>query len=253
MNDRPVVNERIARRRAEVRADRRRRRLRRTLVLLALVLVTVGFVALERSSLVALAEVEVVGLERLGEEEVLRAAGVRPGMSVLRIRRGVVEERVEAMPLVDHATVSRDGALGLVIEVRESAPALTARFAEVSLLVSRQGVVLGEGEAAGTIVVDVAGAPPPAGTQVGQVPALATAHQVLLELPGPLTALVDRARARGVGDLRLVLEGNVVVIWGDAERTDEKARALGAVLEDLDGRAVTAIDVRAPSAPTVTP
>lgn len=253
MSDPPAVNERIARRRAEVRAGRRRRRLRRTMTVLVVAAVVIGLVALERSSLVALADVEVTGLERLEEQDVLAAAGVHEGMSVLRIRLGAVTDRVEEMPLVDRAEVSRIGALGLRIKVQEAAPVLTARFPSASLLVSADGLVLGEGEAPGTPVVDVGGPAPAAGDRVGSIPPLAVAHAVLRQLPGPLAALVERAEAHAADDLRLVLEDGVVVRWGDATRTEEKARAVGAVLEDLGGRTVSAIDVRAPMAPTVTP
>lgn len=253
MSERPAVNERIARRRAEVRAERRRRRLRRTATVLVLAAVVAGLVVLERSSLVALADLEVDGLQRLEHDDVVAAAGVREGMSVLRIRRGAVEERVEAMPLVDDARVERIGALGLRIRVQEAAPALTARFPAGSVLVSRDGVVIGTGAAPGTVVVDVAGPAPTPGERVATVPALAAAHEVLLGLPGPLQALVESARARAAADVRLVLEGGVEVRWGGAARSDEKARALGAVLEDLQGRSVSVIDVRAPMAPTVTP
>lgn len=253
MSEPPAVNERIARRRAEVRAARRRRRLRRTVTVLVVAAVVVGLVALERSSLVALADVEVTGLERLEEQDVLAAAGVQEGMSVLRIRRGTVTERIEELPLVERAEVSRVGALGLRIEVDETAPVLTARFPSTDVLVSEEGLVLGEGEAPGTPRVDVAGPAPAPGDRVGSVPPLAVAHAVLLQLPGPLAALVEHAEARAADDLRLVLEDGVVVRWGDATRTDEKVRAVGAVLEDLGGRTVSGIDVRAPMAPTVTP
>ncbi len=253
MSGQPAVNERIARRRAEVRAARRRRRLRRTVIAVVVIGLVAGLLALERSSLVALVDVEVTGLERLEEQDVLDTAGVREGMSVLRIRLGTVTERVEGIPLVTDAQVSRVGALGLRIEVDEAAPVITARFPSGTLLISEHGMVLGEGEAPGTPVVAVRGPAPEAGDRVQDVPALAVAHEVLLGLPGPLAALVERADARAADDLRLVLEGDVVVRWGDASRTDEKARALGAVLEDLGGRAVSSIDVRAPMAPTVTP
>lgn len=253
MSDRPAVNERIARRRAEVRAARRRRRLRRTLTVLVVAAVAAGLVALERSSLVALADLDVVGLERLAEEEVRAAAEVQEGMSVLRIRRGDVEERVEAMPLVEEARVERVGALGLRIRVTEEAPVLTARFSTGPVLVSEEGVVIGDGEAPGTTVVAVGGPAPAPGDRVEDVPALRAAHTVLLGLPGPLEALVASAEAEEADDVRLVLESGVEVRWGTASRNDEKARALGAVLEDLGTRVVTRIDVRAPMAPTVTP
>lgn len=253
MSDGPVVNERIARRRAEVRSARRRRRLRRTLAVLGVVALVLGLVALERSSLVALAELEVVGTERLTRDEVVAAAEVEPGMSVLRIRLGRVEERVAAMPLVDSVVVERSGALGLTITVRESEPALTAQYPSGALLVSANGQVLGPGEAPGTTTVQLTGRPPEPGSAVDADPALAAAHDVLLGLPGPLAALVTGARAPAADAVELDLASGLVVRWGGPGRNDEKARALGAVLEDLGDREVTAIDVRAPAAPTVVP
>lgn len=253
MSPRTQVNERIAARRAEVVAARRRR-LRRRVGLVALVVaLVVGAVALERSSLVALVSVEVEGTERLEPATVRSAVGVEPGTSVLRIDTGDVRDRVEALPLVERATVDRVGALGLRVSVTEVAPALTVRYDERTVLVDRAGLVLGEGSAPGTPVVRLPGAAPAAGARVTDDPLLAVAHEVVLSLPGPLAALVEHTTGDRPDDLSLRLGDGTTVRWGDETRSDEKARSLGAVLEDLDGRTVTAIDVRAPGAPTVTP
>jgi cell division septal protein FtsQ len=150
-----VVNERIASRRAEVRSARRLRRLRRTIAVGVLAAVVIGGIALERSSLVALASIDVQGLERLDEAAVLDAAEVAEGTSVLRLRLGGIRDAIVALPLVDDAVVERDGALGLRIVVDEAAPALTAVYDDTRLLVSEEGLVLGEGEAPGTPVVVV--------------------------------------------------------------------------------------------------
>lgn len=247
------VNERIAARRAAVAAARRRRLLRRTATVLLLAGIVVGALALERSSLVALASIDVLGEDRLTEQEVLDAAEVELGVSVLRVRADRVQARVEALPLVAAATVERDGPLGLVITVTEVAPALTARFDDGSVILDAAGLVLGPGEAAGTPVVEVPGTAPPAGGMAADDPLLASIHDVVLDLPGPIAALVASTRVTTDGEVRLTLADGTEVRWGDETRGDEKARALGAVLEDLDGRAVTAIDVRAPGAPTVRP
>lgn len=249
----PPVNERIAARRAEVRAARRRRRLRRTVTVLVVAMLTVGFLALERSSLVALADLEVTGLERLTREEVVAAAGVEVGTSVLRIRLGAVRDRVEAMPLVAGATVERVGAVGLRIDVVEAAPVLTAVYPAGPVLVGEGGRVLGPGTAPGTVEVTVGGPQPAPGSRVDDLPALGAAHDVVVELSGPLLAMLDTVRAVDGDDVRLLLDSGTEVRWGGADRGDEKARALGAVLEDLGARRVAVIDVRAPRAPTVSP
>lgn len=249
----PVVNERIAERRAAVVAARRRTLRRRTLAVVALVVVVVGLVALERSSLVALVSLEVEGTRRLAADDVLAASEVEVGTSVLRISTGGVQQRVEAMPLVSRAEVRRDGALGLVIEVEEVAPALSARFDDSAVIVDAAGLVLGPGTAPGTPVVVLPGDAPTPGERIEDHPLLAVAHGVLLDLPGPVSRLVESAAARPPDDVELLLTDGTLVRWGDETRGGEKARALGAVLEDLDGRAVGRIDVRAPSAPTVSP
>lgn len=250
---RTPVNDRIAARRAAVVSARRRRFLRRATVLAVVVAVVAGALALERSSLVAVASLEVTGVERLDPAAVRAASGVELGTSVLRVRLDEVERRIESLPLVDAVAVGRDGPLGLVIDVEEVAPAVTVRYADGAVLLDRSGLVLGTGTARGTPTVRLPGEAPPPGTRVASDPVLAAAHAVVLGLPGPLGSLVDVVRATAPDDVRLVLDSGTVVRWGDEGRADEKARALGAVLEDLDDRVVAAIDVRAPSAPTVVP
>jgi cell division septal protein FtsQ len=198
-----MVDERIAARRAEVRQDRRRRRLRRTiLVATLLVLVAVG-VVVERSSLVALAEVRVAGTERLDPRSVRRAADLELGTSTLRLPLGAARERVEALPLVERADVRRVDPLTVLVEVEERQPAAVVRHGDDTVLVDREGVVL--------------------------------------------------ATARAEDELVLRLASGTRVRFGRADQVAEKARALGAVLEDVGERSVAVIDVRAPSRPVVDP
>jgi cell division protein FtsQ len=249
------VNERIAARRAEVRARRRRLRLRRTVVVAVVAAVAVGAVAVERSSLVALASVRVEGNDRLAVDEVLGLAGLELGTSVLRLPLGEAETALESHPLVADAVLSRDGALGIVVTVVEATPVLQAvdRRGRGSVLVARDGTVLAVGTAAGVLSATVAGPLPAPGEGLVGAPAVAAAHAVVVGLPGPLVALVVRVRADGPSEVDLELVTGETVRWGDEDRSDEKARALGAVLEDLGDRRVAVIDVRAPAAPTVTP
>lgn len=248
----PVLDERIAERRAQVRAERRRHRLRRTLVVLGLLALVAAGYAVERSSLVALQEIQIDGTDRLAPEDVRDAAALELGTSTVRLRLGAAEDRVRELPLVRDVSIHRVDPLTVRIDVQERVPILVASGGGRRVLVDEDGVVVAGGTAPGLPEVSVDRVPTP-GETVEDVPALANAHAVLTALPGPLRAVVTRYEAHSAHELDLVLDTGVRVRFGDAARVDEKARALGAVLEDLGGRQVTTIDVRAPSTPTVSP
>lgn len=249
-----MVDERIAARRAEVRDERRRRRLRRTVLVVTLLTVVALLALLERSSLVALAEVRVDGTERLEVDEVRRATGLELGTSTLRLPLDRAREQVEALPLVDSATVGRIDPLTVGVEVVERVPVAVVEAGGERVMVDDEGVVIARGREEGLArIVLTSGELPAPGARLSQRPAAANAHSAMQQLPGALRSQVERYVARAPDELALELTEGVVVQFGRAERVDEKARALGAVLEDLAGREVAEIDVRAPSRPTVVP
>jgi len=251
-----VIDERIAERRAEVRGERRRIRLRRTLVLVLVAIVVAGLVAVERSALVGLEEVRVHGVQRLETAAVLDAADLDLGTSTLRLGLGDAAERVTALPLVREASASRVDPLTVQIEVVEREPVLNVTGAGITRLVDRDGILIAEGEVDGLVEIRLAAEPPAVGQEVDEDPALANAHLAWRGLGGPLRTEVTRLDAEGPEELTLQLERGLEVRFGRAQRLDEKVRALGAILGDLDNETrdaggVATIDVRAPAAPVV--
>jgi cell division protein FtsQ len=251
-----VIDERIAERRAEVRGDRRRVRLRRTFALAIIAAVVAGFVAIERSPLVGLEEVRVDGVQRLQEAAVLDAADLDLGTSTLRLRLGDAAERVRELPLVREAGARRLDPLTVEIDVVEREPVLNVVGDGTTRLVDRDGVVITEGELEGLPEIRLGDTPPAVGRLVGEDPALANAHLAWRGLGGPLRSEVEHLDAAGAEELTLHLERGIEVRFGRAQRLDEKVRALGAILGDLDTEyggdgGVAVIDVRAPSAPVV--
>lgn len=251
-----MIDERIAERRAEVRDDRRRTRLRRTLALVVVALVVAGLAAVERSPLVGLEEVQVRGTQRLDEATVLAAADLELGTSTLRLGLGDAAERVTALPLVRETRASRLDPLTVRIEVVEREPVLNVVGGDRTRLVDREGVVIADGALDGLPEIRLGHAPPEVGSGVGEDPALANAHLAWRGLGGPLRTEVTRFDADGPEELTLRLQRGLEVRFGRAQRLDEKVRALGAILGDLEreigGAAeVATIDVRAPAAPVV--
>lgn len=247
------MDSRIAQRRAQVRRQRMRRRRRRTVLAVALAALVAAGVGIERSPLVALAEVEVVGAERVSGDRIRAAAALPLGTSTLRLDLGAADRRVEALPWVRRADIHRVDPLTVRVSVVERRPVATVAVGGRELLVDAEGVVLAEGTAPRLVVVEVDGASAPApGERLEGVPAAANALAAYTGLPGPLRAQVARIEARGAQDAELVLRAGTRVRFGRADRIDEKARTLGALLGTVGGTART-IDVRAPSNPVVVP
>ena len=245
------MDARISARRAEVRAARRRARLRRTLLVLLALGVVAGGVLLERSAVLAVARVEVVGLERLERDAVLAAADVPPGTPILRVRTGRVAAAVTALPLVRRAEVDRVEPTAVRVAVEERRPVLVASGRGRSVLLDRDGVAVAPGSEGGLPTVVLTGPPPDVGRGVVDDAALANAHRAWVGLSGPLRARVVRLIAPDAERLELVLDSGVRVRFGRAEDLAAKVRALGAVLADTAGSGVTVIDVRVPAVPTV--
>ena len=251
-----MIDERIAERRAAVRDDHRRDRLRRTWWALGLLGLLGVLVAVERSPLVALEEVTVAGVERLEPEEVIAAADLEVGTSTLRLGLRAASERVEELPLVREASARRIDPLSVELEVEERRPELVVVGGGQRRYLDRDGIVIddvGPGEEPLDVwpVIELATEPPVPGERVDDDAALANAHVVWRGLSGSLRAETVRYRAAGPDELTLELASGVEVRFGRAERVDEKVRALGAVLEDVGDTPVETIDVRAPSAPVV--
>lgn len=248
-----MVDERIAERRREVREDRRRVRLRRTVTIAVLMLVLgVGY-AIERSSLVALAEIRVSGTDQLPAEQVLAVADLPLGTSTLRLDLPAAEARVEELPRVRSANATRLDPLTVLIEVDERQPVLVGVSAGDTVLVDPDGVVIAEGQRSSLPPISLVQATPlPApGDHVTASAGLSAGFTIHQELPAALRRRVERVVVHRADDVELVLAGDVSVRFGRADRIDEKARALAAVLEDVRDAPVTSIDVRAPATPVV--
>jgi cell division septal protein FtsQ len=248
-----MIDERIAERRRGVREDRRRARLRRTVLLMAVVVLAAALIVLERSALVGLEEIRVAGVDRLEADEVREATRLELGTSTLRLRLGRVEQRVEQLPAVRDAAARRLDPLTVLVEVVEREPSLVAQAGGERVVVDREGVVLGEGGAPGVPRIHLDGDLPAPGETVAEDPGLHNAFLAWRGLTGPLRSDVVRYDASGPNDLVLRLESGIRVRFGRADRIDEKVRALGVILEDIGDAEVREIDVRPPSAPVVVP
>jgi cell division protein FtsQ len=245
------MDDRIADRRAGVRRERRAARLRRTLLVTALVLAVGSLVWLEQSEMAAVRSIEVVGLERVAVDAVLEAADIEPGRSILRLRSTPAEARVRELPAVRDVVVRRAALDRIVIEVTERAPVLNVEHWRTVRLLDRDGVLIEDGSVEGLPLIRLATAPPPLGATFASHAALSNAYRAWAGLSGPLRSQVVLLHAPDEVGLELELASGVTIRFGRAERIEEKVRAIGVVLDDITGSEVTVIDVRVPAVPVV--
>ena len=123
------------------RRARRRRLLRPVLVMTTLVvLLAVGAWAALYSSVFALRTVTIDGLSRVSKQEVLDRAALPGGRSLLRLDPASIAARIERLPPVADASVTRKWPHALVIKVTERRPVAAVATGSEWVLVDIAGV-----------------------------------------------------------------------------------------------------------------
>lgn len=218
------------------------RGLKVALVTLLLSVAAVGLgLVLYFTPVMAARSIVVSGTGAVTRDEVLDVAEVRLGTPLLQINTDRVADRVAAIRRVASARVQRQYPSVLRITIVERVPVAVKDFPDGPHLFDRDGV-------------DFATAPPPTSLPYLDVenpgpndPATKAALQVLTALRPEVAAQVARIAAPSVASITLSLTDGRTVIWGTADRTEEKAQKLAALLTQ-PGRTY---DVSSPDLPTV--
>jgi len=203
---------------------------------------------LRDSSLVAVTDVEVVGVRSGDRERIvgeLTAAAV--GMTTLHVDRAELDQVGARFPTVASLSADSNFPHGLRIEVVERAPALLAKRGGDQAAVAADGRVL-------------SGVEPPDGIpkiEVSQLPDAGRLQGADLEralvvgsAPPPLAPLIEGAAETEEHGIEVALRGGIPVRFGDASRVEEKWSAAAAVLADPKLTALSYLDVRIPERPT---
>ncbi|MCZ7530870.1 MAG: FtsQ-type POTRA domain-containing protein [Acidimicrobiia bacterium] len=250
------VDPRIAERRTAVTRTAGRRRLRVILVILALIaLAGVGWV-LTRSPLLDVDQIDVQGTERTSPADVLGAVGIDRGDPILYVDTGAATARVEALPWVSEASVSRRLPDRVVVRVEERIAAGWIRIDDETVaIVDGTGRVLEDDAPTSLYIPELRGVgstTPVAGETLEDTAGAAVAAS----LPEQLLARVAAVSTDGDGtDVRIGLTAGGEVRLGDPDAVDvdDALAAAVAVLDSLGERVVAYVDVRVPSAPVVGP
>ena len=227
-------------------ARARRRRLRAALPWFATAgaLLVVGALAwlVYGTSVLGVREVRVVGADSLAPREVEQAAAVRMTQPLAGVDLDRIRSRVEDLPAVDRAVVSRSWPSTVVIEVVERTPVAAVPVGEQFTLIDAEGV------AYRTVVRPPDGLPvarlaAPGPEDINTRSALTVLSALTAELREQLVSISVPAPAQ----VQLVLRRDRRVIWGDDSQSETKARVATALLE----RRGDTIDVSAPKVVTI--
>ncbi|MGQ0465989.1 MAG: cell division protein FtsQ/DivIB [Sporichthyaceae bacterium] len=227
----------------EAARARRKARWMRAIVGVLLVASIVGLVwAACFSSLLAVRDVRVVGVETVSAEEVLATAAVPAGGSLVLLDTGAIARRVQTLPAVASVDVNRRPFHAVRLVVRERVPVLILESVLGRQSVDATGVVFGPEDSRGANLPRVRTTGPPLPTET-----LRDVLAVLAALPVQVRGDVAVVRADHPDDVSIELGDGRVIIWGDATRGALKAQ----VLTVLMGREGRAYDVSAPEAPAI--
>lgn len=246
-----VVDPRFRARRIAVRRDAGRRRLRRLLVLVAVAAVALVGVLVLHSPLLDVDRVAVAGARNVERDAVVATAGIATGDPLVLSDLDAAERRIEAMPWIESASVTRDLPADVRIRVVERRPAAVVAGGVGAVLVDRSGRVLDaapDHPLVPYVRVVTSRALPAPGTTVD--PSLTSAIQIAAAVQDAPTGAVAAVHVEPALRLDLV-EGGTVEL-GDAADLDDKIEAFRTVYARVDRSCLEVLDVRVPTHPVLT-
>lgn len=224
---------------------RQRQRLRRLRPFLyaglMIALVGTGVWLVMFSSVLTVRGVEVTGNGTLPESRIEKAARAPLGKQLARVDLTAIQARVEALPAVKSAAVSRSWPHTIRVEVTERTPLAVVNRGSGLQAVDADGVLFGH-------YARQPGSLPLIRTEPGvRAEALAEAARVVRSLRDDIAAKVDYVDVESVDEIELRLADDRLVRWGSAEHSEQKAEVLAVLLRQ---KGVREIDVSVPGRPT---
>lgn len=235
-------------------ASQRRAKQLKILALSALVVAVVyGLYSLYNSQLFAIETVEILGAERLAQDQVLEVAAVPSGATLLRFPGQDVTERLRANPWIESATVTRDFPHGMRIRIVERQPAAYVDLGEESVwLIDSTGIVIAEQSATETetlvVIRDLQPIEPEPGVRTGSEPLL-NALRIWEGLSPELAAMVRAISAASIDKTTLIGVDEVEILVGSSEEIVTKDVIAREILAE-HGDAVVYVNVRTVERPT---
>jgi cell division protein FtsQ len=243
------MDPRIQSRRIDVMRAKGRRRLRLLLLIIAVLSLGVGGYFLSKSSLFDVDEIVIEGVSTELEGEVREAADINKGKPLLEVDSSSSSKRIEAIPWVREARISRSWGGTITIRVSTREPVAAFLSEEGWVVVDIEGRVLDKED---ELPYDLLPIEEEVGSlSIGEwapeqvIPLIQVAGTISTELTGDVSSI------KGGNQIELLLFGGGKILFGDSSDIEEKALAAATILSQVDQSSVLHIDVRAPLTPVL--
>ena len=243
------MDPRIQSRRIDVMRAKGRRRLRLLLLIIAVLSLGVGGYFLSKSSLFDVDEIVIEGVSTELEREVREAADINKGKPLLEVNSSSSSKRIEAIPWVREARISRSWGGTITIRVSTREPVAAFLSEEGWVVVDIEGRVLDKED---ELPYDLLPIEEEVGSlSIGEwapeqvIPLIQVAGTISTELTGDVSSI------KGGNQIELLLFGGGKILFGDSSDIEEKALAAATILSQVDQSSVLHIDVRAPLTPVL--
>ncbi len=243
------MDPRIQSRRIDVMRAKGRRRLRLLLLIIAVLSLGVGGYFLSKSSLFDVDEIVIEGVSTELEGEVREAADINKGKPLLEVNSSSSSKRIEAIPWVREARISRSWGGTITIRVSTREPVAAFLSEEGWVVVDIEGRVLDKED---ELPYDLLPIEEEVGSlSIGEwapeqvIPLIQVAGTISTELTGDVSSI------KGGNQIELLLFGGGKILFGDSSDIEEKALAAATILSQVDQSSVLHIDVRAPLTPVL--
>ena len=243
------MDPRIQSRRIDVMRAKGRRRLRVLLLGVTIISLAVGGYFLSKSSLFDVDEIVVEGVAGELAAEVLEQSKVQKGKPLLEVDSSASSKRIEEIPWVKEARISRSWGGTITIRVSTRDPVAAFKNSEGWLIVDIEGRVLQKEKTLPYFLV-------PIEEEIGSltlgewapeqvIPLIQVAGTISPQLSGDLSSI------KGNDQIELLLFGGGKILFGDSTEVEAKVVAAETILTQVDQSSVLHIDVRAPLTPVL--
>lgn len=218
-------------------------------ILSTLVLLGGGWAVLYFSPILAIEEIEHEGLDLVTESQAVERTAGLEGKPLPQVGERGVNELFENIPAVKDVTLRAEPPHGLVVNINEYQPIAMGPRGKEYVVFSEDGTELAEITSKKAQEFDlpvVASA-----ADVTDEDVFNTINEVLGSLPDDLRDQVRAASGSSIDSIELELTSGKVVMWGNNEDAEKKAKVLEALLglEDDEAAQISEYDVSAPDFP----